>query len=110
MTGMLNQKLIFSQLAAGAAMLPFLYGFPLVYEWMWIKWRPLFLTFIVYISVIKATVKLKEKQIVLYLVNLLGGDQKNRTGLSGVVDMIFLTVFTFDIDYTVTSYQYSILI
>jgi hypothetical protein len=78
--------------------------------WIWIKWRPLIEYIIIYISVIKVMIKLKAKQIVLYLVNLLGLGRRVLKGLSGLVDIVLLTVFSLDIDYTVTTYQYSELV
>jgi len=104
-------------------------GFPLVFGsviWEWVFWgwvifygglwwqqfieRPLIALITVYVTFIRAVIHVREEQIVLYLVNLLLPMQKGLNGLSGVVNMVFLTVFSFDIDYTVTSYHYSMLV
>jgi hypothetical protein len=82
---------------------------PLFFNWAF--FRLLFLSIVtITITLIKVTIKLREKHLVFYLVNLFGLEQKHHPGLSGVVEIVLLTVFTFDIDCTVTSYQYSMLI
>ena len=61
---------------------------------------------VVTVTLIKVIIKLREKQIALYLVNLLSLKQKEFPGLSGLADIVLITVFTFDIEFTTTTYQY----
>jgi len=62
----------------------------------------------VYITIIKLTIKLKERSIMLYLVNLVSPlNQKNLVGLAGVVSKEWFTTFSFDIDYTSSTYAYT---
>jgi hypothetical protein len=89
--------------------LPLLYttlSYTTFYYWLLIKWLPLRFLHVMYITIIKLTIKLRVRNIVLYLVNLLQPlNQKNRVGLSGVVDTVLLTVFDVDIGYTSMTYS-----
>ena len=57
------------------------------------------------VTIIKAIIKLKERQIVLNVVGLLGGNN-----LSEVFRIMFLTIFTLDVEFTTTTYQYKMMV
>ena len=85
-------------------------GYPADLYWLYKRWLPYYFWITVTVNVVKVTIKLRERQAVFYLVNLLNWARGKLQGLSGVVDTVLLTIFTFDIDYTVTTYTYSIIV
>ncbi len=85
----------------------FLFFFIYIWNSLHGKW---FSIVTVYVEIIKIVIRLSGRQVVLYLVNLLSLNQKNCRGLSGVVDRVTLTIFTFDIEYTSIILVYSMLI
>ena len=85
------------------------FGYPFCDEWDFMRFMFCSVV-IVTVTVIRVFIRLRERQIVLYLVNMLLPGRKGFYGLSGVVVMVLLTVFTFDIECTSTSYQYSMIV
>ncbi len=76
------------------------WGFPV---WRFIRW----LTFgilTVFITVFKVIIKVRGRQIVLYIADVLEG------GLSKIFHTMLLTIYTFEIDFMTTVYQYSMIV
>jgi len=70
-----------------------------IFEPEFIRWFS-FSTITILITVIKVVIKLRVRQIMLNIVGLVGGR------LSKIFHIMFFNIFTFDIECTVTSYQY----
>jgi hypothetical protein len=83
--------------------------FPVYFDWFYSRWFPISRVTIS-VNIIKVNIKLEEKQLVFYLINLLNNNFGKLGFLSGVVQTILLTVLTADITYTTSSYQYSIVV
>jgi len=74
---------------------------PAVFKWNFKRWV-FFTTIVVSINVVKTIIKLRTRQIAVYVIGLMKGS------LSQIFKIMFLTVFTFDIETTTTSYQYRV--
>ena len=78
-----------------------LFGCPVVFKWNFKRWV-FFATIVVSVNVVKVIIKLRARQIAVYVIGLMKGS------LSQIFKIMFLTVFTFDIETTTTSYQYRV--
>ena len=91
------------------------WGYPLCFGWIFFGWEypywiwPFWtwvysLIVIICITITKVVIKVRERQIVLYLVGLL------KQGLAEILKLMFLKVYDYDISFTTTTYEYTMVI
>ena len=73
--------------------------------YFWIFPMLVFLSLItIVVTLLKVNIRVSERQIVLYLAGFL------KNSLSQVLDLMVLTIFTVDIDYTTTTFEYTMIV